>query len=345
MNRLRPETNAFFSHAELGLFIAYQDGVATGRIAGIDDRRYNESRGENAAFFGYFEARSLEVARELYRAVEVWAGARGRSRLMGPFSPSPNDVIGFLIQGFDREPGFMMAYNPPEYGQFTEALGYRPRIDLYSWDLDLKTERIRRMATWAESNLSYPDGLVVRHADKSRLSEEVEVIGRVYTRAWEENWGFVPPTGEEIQQVGRQLLQLSDPELALIVEVQGRPAAIAVGIADLNQILRGTNGRRSPRFLTRYLRRKRLIDRGRIFLLGVLPEFRSPEYRVLPILARELYRGARNLNCQTVEVAWLLENNTAANRAVEWIGGTHAKTYRIYEKDLASTLAERSSIV
>ncbi len=333
-DRLRPEINPYFEHADRQLFVAYQNGVAKGRIAGIDDRRYNEILEDSAAFFGYFEAASVEVAQELYRSVQNWAALRGRSRLMGPFSPSQTDVSGFLIHGFGRDPGIMMAYNPPEYGAYAEQAGFRRAMDLLSWDLDLRSQRVQRLGVWAKGNLTSPAELIIRPLAMNRLLDELDVFRRIYSAAWENNWGFVPPTAPEVEYLGRQLVQIADPELTLIAEVKGRPVAIAVGIYDLNQILRGTNGLRTPRFLMRYLRRRSLIDRGRLYLLGVLPEFRGPEWRIFSLLTHELYRRALHQKCHRIELGWILEDNKSANKAAAWLGAEHTKTYRIYEKNL-----------
>lgn len=334
LGRLKPEVYPFYDHAVLQLFLALDNGVVSGRIAGIDDSRYNEFHGANRVTFGFFEAISQEVAGELFAAFENWAASRGRTHLLGPLSPSLNDPSGFLVEGFDQDPGLMMPYNPPEYVSYVEQAGFRRAMDLLSWDLDLRGQKVQRVAAWAEGNLTSPAELIIRPIAMNRLLDELDVFRRIYSAAWENNWGFVPPTAREIKYFSRQLVQIADPELALIAEVKGRPIAIAVGVYDLNQILQGTNGLRSPRFLMRYLRRRSLIDRGRLYLIGVLPEFRGPEWRVLPLLARELYRRALHLKCRRIELGWILENNKSANKAVAWIGGEHTKTYRIYEKNL-----------
>ena len=52
-------------------------------------------------------------------------------------------------------------------------------------------------------------------------------------------------------------------------EIDGEPVACAVVVPDINQALRGTGGRLWPKGWWRLLRRRRIIDQGRLLLLGV----------------------------------------------------------------------------
>ncbi|MBV9834368.1 MAG: hypothetical protein JO055_08190, partial [Alphaproteobacteria bacterium] len=50
----------------------------------------------------------------------------------------------------------------------------------------------------------------------------------------------------------------------------------------------------------------------------------------------EIHRKGRARGIETVELGWILEKNTPMRRMIERIGGVKVKTYRIYERSLAS---------
>src|SRR5205814_8357643 len=112
----------------------------------------------------------------------------------------------------------------------------------------------------------------VRPLDLAEFEREVERLRLIYCGAWEHNWGFVPPTEDEFRRMAKELRPIFDARCAVCAEVDGRPVACAIAIPDINQALRGTDGRLFPLGLVRLLLRKRLIEQNRLLLLGVLPE-------------------------------------------------------------------------
>ena len=108
-----------------------------GRVLAIDDRLHNDLHGDNAAAFGFFEAKDSATAGALLQHVEAWARKRGRALLRGPLNPSLNESAGLLVDGFDTDPMLMMPHNPPEYADYLETAGYRKVKDLYAWLYDL----------------------------------------------------------------------------------------------------------------------------------------------------------------------------------------------------------------
>ena len=116
-------------------------------------------------------------------------------------------------------------------------------------------------------------------------------------------------------------------------QVDGRPVACGVAIPDLNQALKGTNGRLLPFGLPRLLLRKRYITQMRLLLLGVESRYRT--LGLYPLLLFELHRQVRGTAYRRAEFSWVLEDNRDINQPAEMAGARRYKTYRIYEKVLA----------
>ena len=335
VDRIDPAKNPFFEHGEAQLFLAYSESGSrepVGRIAAIDDSRHNEIHGETG-WLGFFEAADQHVALALLRAAEKWVVDRGRDRIRGPANPSLNDTAGLQLDNFGTDPFVMTPYNRPEYPEWFEAAGYSKLKDLLSWNVDLTaefSERVLRIERRILRNVTPPPQL--RSLDMRRFSVEVEAIRTIYSAAWSDNWGFVAPTGAEFAHAAKDLKQVLDPELALMMDIDGRPAAFSLSLGDLNQVFKPMNGRLLPFGIFRLLRRRRYMDRVRMLLLGVLPEFRKKGLELL--LITESWRRARALGYTLGECSWTLEENEGISKAVRIIGGEHTKTYRLYEKRL-----------
>jgi GNAT superfamily N-acetyltransferase len=330
-HRLSPRHNPFHAHADLCLWLAWRGGRVVGRIAAIDDRLHNTTHGERVTWFGFFEAEDDRVAGALLEAVEQHAAARGSAVVRGPANPSLNDSVGLLVDAFDHDPYVLMPYNPPEYARFIESAGYRKAKDLLAWDIDATAPiggRIQRVS----GRLAARHRVSIRSVDMTRagFDRDLENLKTIYRAAWSDNWGFVPPTDAEIRQFAIELKPVIDSEMVLFAEVDGRTVGCAVAVPDVNQVLKRMNGRLFPFGVIHFLRRKSLVNRVRVLLLGVLPEFRKRG--LYPLLIAELQKRAVAQGYRRAELSWTLEDNDAVNAGIEAAGGRRHKTYRLYEK-------------
>lgn len=323
--------NPFWGHARRSLYLARQDGRVVGRIAFIDDDLHNELHGDNLVFFGFFEAASAEVTRGLLKAVEREGRTLGRRSVRGPANPTMNDGAGFQIDAFNEKPYLMMPQNPPDYPRWVESAGYAKVKDLYSFHLangGAAPERLTRIAARARQRY-LP---VVRSADMRRFREEVRLLQRIHTAAWAENWGQVPYTDAEITHLANELKMIVNPELALFLEYENRPVGVCIAIPDLNQVLARFNGRLFPTGLYYLLTLKRRVNRARLVMLGVLPEYRRRGFEA--VLIEEVMRRGLEQGFTEGELGWTLEDNTGINGAIIASGGRHYKTYRMMQKEL-----------
>ena len=80
------------------------------------------------------------------------------------------------------------------------------------------------------------------------------------------------------------------------------------------------------------LNRKRIIDQGRVAILGLMPEYRNKGLEA--VLIDEIYRRGVAKGYKRGELSWVLEDNTAMNHAIGAAGGKLYKTYRVYQKEL-----------
>ena len=247
-----------------------------------------------------------------------------------------NDECGLLIEGYDLHPYILEPWHPPYYRERIEALGYGKTMDLLMWNLEMGglkqgdafADAIHAVADKVETE----HGITVRNMNKRDLEAEIGRFMEVYNSAWEKNWGFVPITDEEVAFQAKNLKQILDPRWAFMAERDGEILGAALSLPDINQVTKKMNGRLLPFGWLRFLLGKRKIDRVRVFALGV-----KPEYQHTGIAARFYVRHietAAEVGVTGGEEGWILEVNEPMNRAMEGMGGTIVKRYRLYEKSL-----------
>ena len=321
----------FHEHADVEYFLAWRGDDAIGRIAAIVNRRHVEFHDERAGFFGFFECMDdPAAAAALLSTAAEWLRARGMAAMRGPMNFSTNEECGLLVDGFDTSPMIMMTHNPPYYERLLEGAGLRRAKDMYAYLLAQIREPDRLMRGVAR--LAERSPAVVRPIRMNELKREIERVREVYNSAWERNWGFVPMTAAEFDDMARQMKQIVDPELCLIAEVDGEPVGFALALPDFNQAIRHTNGRLLPFGIAKLLWHARRIDQVRVITLGVKPEYRRHGLDAMMMLRQ--YRRALELGYRRSEASWILEDNVAMRRILERLGWQIYKTYRVYEKSL-----------
>jgi hypothetical protein len=339
---LDPAHHPFWEHAEGQLFLAMRGAEVVGTISAHINHRHNEVYHDKVGFFGFFEAiEDYAVAQALFEAAAGWLRERGMDAIRGPESPSQNEEVGLLVDGFHLPPVVMMTYNPRYYQTFIERAGFQKAQDLYAWDIltsifDLDVQNLPRKFLRVAEEAHQRPNLVLRRIDMKHFDEEVAIAKVIYNAAWEQNWGFVPMTDREIEHLGQELKMVIDPDLIYLAFVDGKPAGISLGIPDVNQAL--IRARPQPNtwsFLLTVLKllwHQRKVNAFRLLIMGVLPEYRALGIDALFYV--ETARAAFGKGYQRCEMSWILESNEMMNRIIERLGGKVYKTYRVYQKPL-----------
>ncbi len=338
--------NPFYKHATHQLFLAEDNsGKVIGRIAAIINHRHNELYAAEqgmTGFVGFFDCiDDQSVANALFLAAEDFLRSHGMKHVRGPVSPSINDEVGLLVEGFQYPPAVMMPYHPAYYKKLWENAGYGKVQDLLAWritetkSLSPKIERVTNI-------LRERSKVKIRSLDMKKYDAEVNLIRDLYSRGWEENWGAVPLDNGEITMLADELRQIIDPDFVLFAEApdaNGKMQTIGFSlcIPDINQaFLAGKpipkGAMNLPTAISNLMTKKKAIDNLRIVLLGVMPEYRGRAVDAL--LYREIMERAKKKGIKFGEASWVLEDNMMMSRAAEVMNGEPYKRYRVFEKPL-----------
>jgi hypothetical protein len=324
----------FRSHSEMVLFMADKGGQIVGRIAGIIDHHYIEFHQEKVGFFGFFESiHDPAVAEMLLSKVGGWLKEHGMEKMVGPMNPSTNDECGLLIEGFDTSPRLMMPYNPRYYPSLLEGFGLKKAMDLYAYWLEGSSFLDDRLFRITEQLIKRDPQLRARPIDLGHFDKELKIIKEIYNDAWSKNWGFVPLTEAEINDLAKNLKPLVVPDLVLFAYSGEEPVGFSVSLPDYNEVLKHLNGKVGLLGSLKFLYYSRKIKTIRVMLLGVKRPFRKKGVEGL-LYVETFKRGIKKGYVQA-ECSWILENNLLMQHGLEAMGGKLYKTYRIYETSLS----------
>ncbi len=333
---LDPAKNPWFDHAEVELLLAERDGEVVGRISAHIDHRWDQFQGGSDGMFGFFDCEDdPEVAGALLDAAAGWLRERGRGRMLGPMDFTTNDECGLLIEGFDEPSMILEPWHPPHYRRLIEDHGLEKQIDLLMWELwfgELKEGTEMHPLIHAAAAKSREEGVVLRPMRKRDMKAEVARFMEVYNEAWGRNWGFVPVTEAEVAFQAKNLKPVLDENWAMIAERDGEVVGAALTLPDVEQALAKMNGRILPFGWWHFLRRRKYIDRLRVFALGVKTEYQH--LGVAAALYERHIQTAAGPGPRGGHMGWILETNDPMNRAMEGMGGKVVQKYRIYRQML-----------
>jgi GNAT superfamily N-acetyltransferase len=340
-DQLNPKKNPWFSHGEAQLFLAERNGAVLGRLSAQVDRSHLEQHNDATGFFGFFDSvEEQPVADALFEAAESWLKERGISRVRGPFSLNINEESGLLVEGFESPPRVAMGHGQPFYQTLVEEAGFEKVRDLFAFLTPMDTALPYKHIKLLQRSIDRNPGLTFRHLDPKHYDEDIRILVDLFNGAWAENWGFIPLTEADAKHMANKFKMILIPELVWFAFYEGKPAAMAVALPDLNEMIRDLGGTLWPmgwmKLAWRVLTRRTWSSGTRVPLMGVAPRFKNkPLGSVLGFMVMDaIRRESLKLNMPVCEMSWVLEDNTQTRHSLETIGGRVYKTYRMYEKAL-----------
>lgn len=335
--------NPWFEHGEMQLYLAMRGSQVVGRIsAHIDHHALKQpvaqGMGPGVGNWGLFEAEDEDVATVLIAQAEQWLRGKGMNRSLGPISLCIWDEPGLLVKGHDAPPVIMMGFNSGHYEGWVERAGYAGVEDLYTYAVPIAdgfSELVNRIVGMGDRN----NRIRIRRVDKSRFSQELELILGILNDAWSDNWGFVPFTDAEVAYGGKKLKPIVYEDLIRIAEVDGEPVAFMVTLPNINEKIAGFGGSLFPFNWAKLLwwLRAPKVRIMRVPLMGVVKKLQSTRMasQLAMMMIEYIRRDAvAKYGATHGDFGWVLASNGPMVSVGEAVGGTVNKIYRIYEKAL-----------
>jgi GNAT superfamily N-acetyltransferase len=329
--KLDRNRHPFFRHAEAEFFLARRNGKVAGRIASIQDRIWEQTHGEKAAYWGWFEcADDREVCSALFDAAFAWARTRGCARIIGPMTPNANDLIGTQIHGFEGPPRIMMTYNPEYYDTLIQGCGNTKWKDLVAWLMDNPEipERLAKIMPRVEAK----GGFKIRTLNMKEYRKEIDKFNVLYNQFEQINAVFTPMTPEEIELMANDLKMAVDPDLVFFAEVDGKPVGVSLTMPDFNVGFKAAHGRLLPFGIFHLLTAKRRTHLVRTLSMGVLKDYRNRGIDLA--FYYYSYKNGVPKGYLAAEMSWVEEDNAAMTNTALKLGGKAYRKYRVYEHTL-----------
>jgi hypothetical protein len=335
--RLSPK-HPFFEHGEATVFTAHSNGSCVGRCTAQIDRLHLERYRDDAGFFGFFDTvDDLDVARGLLDAAADWLRAKGMKRMRGPFMLNRNDLVGCLVDGFDYPPAVMMPHHRPYQGGLIEQAGVPKIKDAYAWRY--KIGQVPTRAQKAYDEIAALPEVKTREMDPKQVERDVRLVLDIYNDAWTEDWYYIPFTEAEIKKFAKDFIPFLVPEITLITEIDGEPAAVAFAVPNLNEAIRHVpHGKLFPTGIFKFLwyTKVKKPHSARLIILGISKKYRH--VKKYGALSAYLYVGLNNsahrAGFDWGELSFTMEDNHPVNLAIKAMGGKLYKRYRFYEREI-----------
>lgn len=341
--QIDPKKNGWFSHAEAQLYIAERDGKVVGRVsAHIDTLALtmptDKGFGPGVGFWGMFESEDEATAKVLIAQAEQWLRDKGMARAVGPCGLSVWEEPGLLIEGHDHSPTVLMGHHLPQYRGWIEATGYLPVKQMITYDLDITKDFppiVQRIIAAGEKNAR----IHIRRVDKSKFADEAKIIVNILNDAWSDNWGFVPLTQPEVDDVGKKLKPLVFEDLIRIAELDGEPVAFMITLPDMNEPLKPMGGSLLPfnwLKLLLWLRAPKARTM-RVPLMGVVKRLQASRmasqlaFMMIEYIRRD---AVAKFGATRGEIGWVLDDNQGMNAIATTIDSKINRVYQMYERSL-----------
>ncbi len=334
-----------WEYMEGDYFCAWRGSRLVGTIAALINHRHNEFHNEHIGWFGAFQVYDdQEAATKLLDTAADWVRSRGYDAIRGPQSFTTHEETGLLIDNFSR-PILLMPYNYPYFQRLIESIpGWEKCMDVHSfyinrdrWLGDDTQTRIMRLAERAQKRSSF----VVRPFDRRQKQAQFKVFKELYNAAWEKNWGFVPMTEKELDDLIKSLGMFFDPDISMMAysTVHDEPIGFFLAIPDFNQVLQLASPRPGKPELISLLQAlwhwkvRPKMTWFRVPLLGVREEYRRKGVDIA-LCAYGTQAMLKQPGRDNVDAGWILENNHDMVGSLRGMRMEIYKTYRFYEKRL-----------
>jgi hypothetical protein len=277
MDTLHWDKNPAFEYCEARYWMAYRDGKAVGRIAGIINTKANSIWNEKHIRFGWFDfIDDAEVPELLLKAVSDWGKEKGMESIHGPLGFTDMDKEGLLIKGFEELGSIASYYNHAYYQNRVEAIGYVKDVDWVQSIFpipDVVPDKISRFSELVQHKFK----LHILQVKKSKeFLPYAKGIFETLNKCFKDLYGFVPLSEKQINMLVKAYFSFVRPEfVGVVLNEANEVVGFGVALPSLTKALQKCNGKLFPfgwYYLLRALKSNEMVD---MYINGVDPEYQN----------------------------------------------------------------------
>lgn len=326
-----PKKNKTFRNGKAIRWILVDDkGNLIGRIAAFINFNLAKTYEQPTGGCGFFECiDDQEAANMLFKAAADWNKENGMEAMDGPINFGENYVNwGLLVDGFMPQ-GFGMPYNPKYYEKLFRGFGFEVYFEQYCFHLDYTVpfpERFWKIAGWVAKKPQYQ----FKHFDFKQADKFVKDFCTIYDAAWSFHEHYKPLDPDDLYDFLTESKAILDPEMIWFAYADDKPIAMFVMIPDINQLLIKLNGKLNLPGILKffYYKKKKVMNRTRIFLMGVDPKYQRAGIESGIFWHQEqIMKQKSHRHYTEVELSWAGDFNPKIIAIYEATGAKKAKTH------------------
>ncbi|MBI5266096.1 MAG: hypothetical protein HY851_02575 [candidate division Zixibacteria bacterium] len=256
-------------------FLAYQGGVAVGRVSAFANDQLRDTDDTRLGTIGLFECvDDYSVARELFDAAISWLrDSHGLTCVWGPMNGDIWHGYRLMTRGFDQEPFVGEPYNKPYYPHLFEQFGFKVKQEWDSVEIE-GADLLHKMIERGRQRLDLlkAKGYRLETWNPKRRTELIHTLYLVLCESYGRFLGYTPISQTEFEWIFEQLEPALDPELFLLCwSPDGACTGFAVAFPDLAEPVRAMRGNSDLFARLRFLAHHRRAHRLNFYIGGVTP--------------------------------------------------------------------------
>ncbi len=330
-----PKKNRTFSYCDTILLLASRNGIVVGRIMGIINHKYNQSKNENNARFCFIETfNNIDVAVELFKSVEEWAKSQGSSKIVGPLGFSDKDPQGLLIEGFDQPNVIASNCNFAYLPEFVEKLDYQKEIDLVVYKLNVPDSIPEFYTQILKRTFRNNKGLhVINFTKRKQIRPYIKPVLSLVNETFKEIYGFAPLDEQEMKEFATRYLPILDPRfIKVVVNENNDVVAFVIAMPDISDGIRKCKGHILPFGVFQIFKAQKRTTQLNLLLGAIQEHYRNKGIDTL--MGVKMLEEAKKAGLKYIDSHLELENNLKMRAEMEKMGGVVYKRYRIFQKSI-----------
>ncbi|MDR0791765.1 MAG: hypothetical protein LBE82_00535 [Chitinophagaceae bacterium] len=274
-----PKKNKNFKYGEAIRWILRENGNTIGRIAAFFSTKYkNYGTNYSVGCVGFFDCiNNQEAANALFDAAKIWLQNKGMDAMDGPVNFGDRDKWwGLMVEGFEKEPIYGMAFNPPYYEQLFENYGFKNFYNQYYFSMPVNHPLSVRFKE-RHTKFKMKAGYAAKHIEINRLEKHAAEFASVYNAAWAQHGENKEISKEQVLKLFIKMKPILDPRIVWFAYYKDEPIAMWINIPDLNQYFKHFNGKFGwwQKLQLYWMKKTGQCKRFTGIAFGVIPKYQS----------------------------------------------------------------------
>lgn len=329
-----PLKNPVFKDAEAHFFLAYDNGVAVGRIAAIVNRIETDLQKVKKMRFGWFDfIDDLAVSGALLEKVEEIGKRHHLEFMEGPVGFSNLDKVGVLTEGFDHIGNMITWYNHPYYVEHFEHFGFVKEKEYLENKFPFANADPK---FFAKANDLVKRRYGVKALNFTRTKDVMPMADKMFdlfNESYSQLASFVPITDIQKEYFKKKYISFINPEyIKFVVDKDDKLIAFGIVMPSFSEALQKSKGKLFPFGIFHLLWAKKKSRDVTFYLIGVHPDYQNKG--VTAVIFNEYYKTFSEKKIQYCYRTPELEENVAIRQLWKHFDPKIFKRRRTYKKAL-----------